>query len=135
MFRDYQPKPPGKGGLILWMLATRMDPATGCGWTTEEDLAALAGATKSPKTARVALAWAERRGLARRLVVGRHLIGGGATASLWCLADPSTTGNGVPAVDGHTTGKTTPTQPVKPRPQNRQPTAPQSITRAVNQGS
>ena len=90
MFTRYLPKPPGKGGTVLLVFLGKCDRQSGCAWITDHELAELAG-SKDPRTASAALAWAARRGLARRLVRGHNLPGvdSGATKSLWALADPA----------------------------------------------
>jgi hypothetical protein len=80
-------KPPGAQGLVLWMLATRLDPATGCGWTTEDDLADLSQA--GIRTVRAALRWAQDNLLLRRTVRGHHTGTGQSTGSHWVLLDPT----------------------------------------------
>lgn len=96
LFRDTKPKPPGKGGLILVMLATRMDAKTGCGWTTDPDLAELAGVV-NVATVRAATRWGRDRLLLHRAVKGYRITDERAEKSHWILTDPHRpTGNQIP---------------------------------------
>ena len=97
LFRDTKPKPPGTGGLVLAMLATRMDPKTGCGWTTDPDLAELAE-VDSLRTVYGATRWARDRLLMYRARKGYRITGQRGQKSLWILTDPARepTGNRLP---------------------------------------
>jgi hypothetical protein len=96
LFRDTKPKPPGKGGLILAMLAARMDAKTGCGWTTDPDLAEL-GEVADAATVRAATRWGRDRLLLHRAVKGYRITDERGEKSLWILTDPHRpTGNRLP---------------------------------------
>jgi hypothetical protein len=87
LFRDTKPKPPGKGGLVLAMLAARMDAKTGCGWTTDPDLAVLAEVTDAA-TVRAATRWGRDRLLLHRVAKGYRITAERTEKSLWVLTDP-----------------------------------------------
>jgi hypothetical protein len=91
LLRDTKPKPPGSGGLILVMLAARMDAKTGCGWTTDPDLAGLAEVA-SLRTVYAATRWARDRLLVCRARKGYRTTGERGQKSLWILTDPATQG-------------------------------------------
>lgn len=91
LFRDTKPKPPGRGGLVLVMLAARMNAKTGCGWTTDPDLAGLAEVA-SLRTVYAATRWARDRLLVYRARKGYRISGERGQKSLWILTDPATQG-------------------------------------------
>lgn len=84
--RDYKPKPPLKQLAVIFILGTRLDPATGCGWTTREQIMADTGVEKDTVTR--ATAWAAGHLLLLRLRRGHRLWDGTASGTLWALADP-----------------------------------------------
>lgn len=96
--RDAKDKPPAGQVAVLLILGTRMNPATGCGWISRERLMADLGVKKETVTR--ATIWAMNNLLLNRLVRGHRTWDGGATDSLWVLADPSTAPTG--AVEGST---------------------------------
>ena len=81
LFRDIKPKPPGKGGLVLVMLAARMDPKTGCGWTTDTDLAGLAGCSRA--AVERATRWGRDRLLLHRASKGHRITDVRGEKSCW----------------------------------------------------
>lgn len=81
--RDTKPHPPAQQLAVLFMLASRLDPATGCGWTTREHLTADAGVGKT--TAGLALAWAAEHFLLRKLERGHYRGDGTTTGTWWAL--------------------------------------------------
>jgi len=91
LFRDTKPKPTGKAIGILVMLAARMDAKTGCGWTTDPDLAELAEVA-SLRTVYAATRWARDRLLVYRERKGYRITGERGQKSLWILTDPATQG-------------------------------------------
>lgn len=96
LLRDTKPKPPGKGGLVLAMLATRMDAKTGCGWTTDSDLAELAEVANAA-TVRAATRWGRDRLLLHRVSKGYRITDERTEKSHWLLTDPHRpTGNRLP---------------------------------------
>ena len=96
LFRDTKPKPTGKGGLVLVMLAARMDAKTGCGWTTDPDLAELAGVA-DVGTVRAATRWGRDRLLLHRVSKGYRITDERTEKSHWLLTDPHRpTGNRLP---------------------------------------
>ena len=84
--RDAKDKPPAGQLAVIFMLGTRMDPATGCGWTRRVDLMADAGVKRDTVTA--ATIWAIEHHLVRRLDTGRRRGDGSVSYSLWVLTDP-----------------------------------------------
>lgn len=87
LVRDAKPPKPSSGQLgVLFMIGSRMDPVTGCGWTRREDVMADAGVKRDSVTR--ATDWAVARGLLCRLVRGHRLWDGAASHSLWALTDP-----------------------------------------------
>ena len=96
LFRDTKPKPTGKGGLVLVMLAARMDAKTGCGWTTDPDLAELAEVADL-RTVRAATRWGRDRLLLHRINRGYRITDERTEKSHWLLTDPHRpTGNRLP---------------------------------------
>jgi hypothetical protein len=96
LFRDTKPKPPGKGGLVLAMLATRMDAKTGCGWTTDADLGDLAGVRED--VVERATRWGRDRLLLYRVRKGYRITDERGQKSHWILTDPA---NPTPLWSGH----------------------------------
>ncbi len=88
-------KPPGGQIAILLMLASRLDPRTGCGWTTRDQLAEDVGGA-DPKTVTAATEWAAGRGLLHRQVRGHNITPGRSTASMWILLRRHPTGKTAP---------------------------------------
>lgn len=84
--RDTKPHPPPQQLAVLFMLGSHMDPLTGCGWTTREQLAADAGAGKT--TISDAIAWAAAHFLLRKLERGHRRGDGTTTGTWWALASP-----------------------------------------------
>ena len=96
LFRDTKPKPPGKAVGILAMLAARMDAKTGCGWTTDGDLAELAEVADAG-TVRAATRWGRDRLLLHRVSKGYRITDERTEKSHWILTDPHRpTGNRLP---------------------------------------
>ncbi len=87
LLRDTKPKPPGKAVGILAMLAARMDAKTGCGWTTDPDLAGLAEVTDL-QAVRAATRWGRDRLLLHRARKGYRITDERTEKSLWILTDP-----------------------------------------------
>lgn len=81
--RDTKPHPPAQQLAVLFMLASRLDPVTGCGWTTREQLTADTGVGKT--TAGAALAWAAEHFLLRKLERGHYRGDGTTTGTWWAL--------------------------------------------------
>jgi hypothetical protein len=128
--RDTKPKPtPAQQTALIW-LASRLDPVTGCGWTTNQQIAADAGISKVD-TVTAAVTWAQDHFLLYRSRRGRHIIGGSVTQSQWMLTtttqhprkrglvpapqDPQKRG----AVDGPSASPTTPPKTGPQHPQKR----------------
>ena len=107
--RDTKPKPPGSGLAVLWMLASRMDPATGCGFASVRDLADLTGV--SDDTVGRATGWALERFLLRRARRGHRVKDGAYPATEWQLQlpEPNPHGRGLgepkPAEEPTQTGR------------------------------
>src|SRR5258708_527163 len=89
--RDLKPKPPG-AGWVLWMLASHMDPRTGCGFASRDLLAA--DANVSTDTVDRALTWAQDRFILYRAARGHRVKSGVAPASEWRLISMSQLRNG-----------------------------------------
>src|SRR5258706_16446340 len=81
--RDITPKPPGGYLGVLWMLASRMDPKTGCGYASRDLLAADAGV--GIDTVDRALDWGRRNLLVHRAARGHRIKNGVSAASEWQL--------------------------------------------------
>src|SRR5258706_14634885 len=81
--RDITPKPPGGYLGVLWMLASRMDPRTGCGYASRDLLAADAGV--GIDTVDRVLDWARRNLLVHRAARGHRIKNGVSAASEWQL--------------------------------------------------
>jgi len=81
--RDITPKPPGGYLGVLWMLASRMDARTGCGYASRDLLAADAGV--GIDTVDRALDWARRNLLVHRAARGHRIKNGVSAASEWQL--------------------------------------------------
>jgi hypothetical protein len=102
LLRDTKPKPPGVQLGVLVMLAARMDGTTGCGWTTDPDLAELAGVA-DVGTVRAATRWGRDRLLLHRISKGYRITDERTEKSHWLLTDPDRpTGNRLPHGKGPT---------------------------------
>lgn len=82
--RDTKPHPPAQQLGVLFMLASRVDPVTGCGWTTREQLTSDCGVNKNTVTA--AIRWASEHFLLRKLERGHYRGDGSRTGTWWALA-------------------------------------------------
>ncbi len=89
LLRDTKPKPPGVQLGVLVMLAARMDGTTGCGWTTDPDLAELAGNVDRHAVQR-ATRWGRDRLLLHRVSKGYRITDERGQKSHWLLTDPAT---------------------------------------------
>jgi hypothetical protein len=87
--RDTKPHPPAQQLGVLFMLGARMDPVTGCGWTTRDQLILDCGVNKNTVTA--AVRWATGHFLLRKLERGHYRGDGSRTGTWWVLASTTTT--------------------------------------------
>ena len=85
--REMKPKPPAGQVAVLFVLGSRTDPATGCGWVTRESL--MGNLDVSRDTVTRATIRALESGLLRRLRRGGRAGDGSVTYSRWALADPA----------------------------------------------
>jgi hypothetical protein len=85
--RDTKEKPPAGQLGVLFMLGSHMDPVTGCGWASREDLIRECKVAKDTVTR--ATIWAIEQGLLRNLVRGHRKGDGKPTYSRWALIDPN----------------------------------------------
>ena len=83
--RDPKEQPPAGQVAVIVMLASHLNPETGCGWVSRGDLLRVLPVSKDTVTA--AAQWAIGHLFLRRLVTGRR-HGDRGTASLFVLSNP-----------------------------------------------
>ena len=81
--RHVQPKRRGDAGWVLWMLAGRLDAATGCGYASIEQLRKDAGVKRDVILR--ALAWAQEAKVLEQARRGHRITADWAPASEWRL--------------------------------------------------
>lgn len=87
--RDFKPKPPPAQLAALFLLYSRLDPRTGCGWTANVTLAADAGVSED--VVERATRWARDRFLVHRARKGGRDGSGHVNQTLWFLLPPPQT--------------------------------------------